>query len=1699
MNGVDKKYFDELTKDRRDSADILEKPSMQGVKKSVVEKYSDQAHFIYELLQNADDAKATSARFVLLEDKLLFAHNGSRHFSITNPAQEDIDTSNGTLGDINAITSIANSNKTESSIGKFGVGFKAVFQYTSTPYIYDDNCSFKIDRFIVPVQLSEDHPDRNKGETLFVFPFNHNDRGQEQAYKEILNKLKNLTYPILFLSNLKDVSFECGNLFGLYGKDILEEYTVDEYTDAELLKLSHNNGDDIVEEYLWLYSRVDEEKRRYCVGFFTDEDFHLVPKKKPAFCFFPTKEETNLNFIIHAPFLLTDSREGIRAGENHNEAMVELLSELSANALFHLKYIGRKKGIRIIDDTILDIIPWNRNDFSDLDDMDKISFLPFFYAIKSLFKEEKIIPTQTGYTYANHAYWAFVPQIAEVFSNEQLSDIVEDSDAQWAFASLSRESEQRSTRAKSDYIDDITCTFLDENIVINGRQRSFTYGEDFVRVKGIDKKFIESQDIEWLHKFYKWISESKQRINLIPKKAIFLDSNCKAVALRDGRGDNILFLPVDGITKYTTVNEELLKNPDTRAFLKELGIKEPDRRDLINLIIAQYEKGEDNLDHTENFKKFFAYYLSCPQESIDEYIDDLAGCKFIKATSAKNGTGYYYPDEVYYPSKELIKYFETKISTKFLLIQDYYKIVADKQRDKLEEFFNRLGVNTSTTYKKRDLDSYTARKYDLPHPTNNGEIRWEENYIDGLLEIIEDIEESQSKEKSILLWNQMLAVIEKYSSYYYSSSINPVIFQGKCHYSYHGAKYQTFKSICSIKLKNANWLFNDNDELCKPEDVFVEHLSDDYNLTSIYAQAFVKYLGIEDEASQDDISNLDRLSEKQMNIFQMGELCKNSGYTMEQLQQLIEADQIKKNTQVEHIQRTVTPEPSQFGNIEEPFGEEYIDYPEEETTSTDKSAPSKRKVSKTERRILDKVLIIEEPTEIPSIVDEIDDGDSDYYSPKTVDYSKKIAKEEEKAAARIGIIQHLEELREIVKNSKRYSYKWFKALLELESMNSAESNFGNREMSISFSKVEKDLEGKRTLILKHPSSHIPQFVEELADIPLELKYDGQSKKITIEAASVKSYTLKIKVKAGTNIDELNLSEVKEATINAQSPAFLLEELRKAFNALDYEDDFDMKENLPENIKFIFGPPGTGKTTYLANETIIPMMEKNDKCKVLILAPTNKAADVLVSRIMENEATSVDWLVRFGGTNDEKIEELGVLKDKTFDIRKMEKCVVATTIARFPYDFFMPDSERIFLNGIKWDYIVIDEASMIPIANIVYPLFKKTPNQFIVAGDPFQIEPIASVDIWKDENIYTMVELNSFINPTTKPHDFEVKLLTKQYRSIPSVGNVFSRLTYGGILEHNRTEDSQRKLNIEDVIDIGTLNIIKFPVSKYESIYRAKRLNNSSYQVYSALFTYEFVSYLSKLIASKNSEQFKIGVIAPYKAQTGLIDKLLSSANLPDTIDVQVDTVHSFQGDECDIIISVFNTPPTISTRKDMFLNKKNLVNVSISRARDYLFVIMPDDDTENVNNLRLIKRLEQLCKDTTVWEEFDTHSLETAMFGDELYLEKNSFSTSHQSVNVYGLPESKYEIRSEDNAVDIQVHKQVTDKEEIEYAPPKKRVAKGNTVLVKDIATDKTTKFLLKPIEEGEDIPKVAKMFLGAVVGDVITIMGKSYEVLEII
>ncbi|QGW28902.1 hypothetical protein [Phnomibacter ginsenosidimutans] len=105
MNKEQKNWFDKLYQKRNNTATtLMDDFAISNMWNSVIEKYSDQAHFIYELLQNANDAKATKSSFQLTKDGLYFKHNGTKTFWVSNPDNEKDDQKNNKLGDINAIT-----------------------------------------------------------------------------------------------------------------------------------------------------------------------------------------------------------------------------------------------------------------------------------------------------------------------------------------------------------------------------------------------------------------------------------------------------------------------------------------------------------------------------------------------------------------------------------------------------------------------------------------------------------------------------------------------------------------------------------------------------------------------------------------------------------------------------------------------------------------------------------------------------------------------------------------------------------------------------------------------------------------------------------------------------------------------------------------------------------------------------------------------------------------------------------------------------------------------------------------------------------------------------------------------------------------------------------------------------------------------------------------------------------------------------------------------------------------------------------------------------------------------------------------------------------------------------------------------------------------------------------------------------------
>ena len=183
--------IDEVRREREDLARVLKKHT--GIRRIVEDLYPDSAHFIYELLQNAEDTGAVEAQFTLSKTGLVFEHNG-RPFEPR---------------DIYAITDIGEGTKAsdDDKIGRFGVGFKAVFAYSETPHIWSPPFAFKITDLVLPSELE---PELVPGDrTRFEFPFNNPKKPVDNAYAEVdagLNELAETT--LLFLDHLESIRWQ---------------------------------------------------------------------------------------------------------------------------------------------------------------------------------------------------------------------------------------------------------------------------------------------------------------------------------------------------------------------------------------------------------------------------------------------------------------------------------------------------------------------------------------------------------------------------------------------------------------------------------------------------------------------------------------------------------------------------------------------------------------------------------------------------------------------------------------------------------------------------------------------------------------------------------------------------------------------------------------------------------------------------------------------------------------------------------------------------------------------------------------------------------------------------------------------------------------------------------------------------------------------------------------------------------------------------------------------------------------------------------------------------------------------------------------------------------------------------------------------------------------------------------------------------
>lgn len=643
--------IDDVRREREDLARVLKKHT--GIRRIVEDLYPESAHFIYELLQNAEDTGAVEAQFTLAETGLVFEHNG-------RPFEEK---------DIYAITDIGEGNKAkdDDKIGRFGVGFKAVFAYSESPLIWSPGFSFKITDLVLPTELGSNSALGKK--TRFEFPFNNPKKIASAAYNEIDSGLKELAETtLLFLSHLESIRWS--NATGESGEVLRFRHSEHQ---VEVLK--QTGGKTTTSFHFLKFDQpvVGLEKQRVAVAYPLEllPNVHMFESKKPLLkqvkiisaipgrvaVFFPAeKEKSGLRFHLHAPFVPELSRASIKKTDA-NLPLFQQLANLVAASLHEIRDLG------LLTTDFLSVLP------NPLDAIDE-SYLGIREAIVKEMNEQWLTPTYTkSHAPANHLLQAKA-SLKELLSKDDIEFLIDNDEQppQWASArALQGTNIERfmAGLAITDWDIDEFVELLHEKTNI---QRRITSREPLRISAGPDEKFmtwLSGKPADWHQELYALL-ESEYLSGTGRSKVFnlhkFMGSQIVRLRNDDYSVGTKCYFPSDGVEQddslprvdartYST-GKKKGQQESAKKFLEEIGVREVGEAEQVEAILKERYAETNYQPLKKDFKRFIELVENSPDKAslfapywIFERCDDKCGQPsqvFLDLPFLDTGLGAYY-------------------------------------------------------------------------------------------------------------------------------------------------------------------------------------------------------------------------------------------------------------------------------------------------------------------------------------------------------------------------------------------------------------------------------------------------------------------------------------------------------------------------------------------------------------------------------------------------------------------------------------------------------------------------------------------------------------------------------------------------------------------------------------------------------------------------------------------------------------------------------------------------------------------------------------------------------------------------------------------------------------------------------------------------------------------------------------------------
>ena len=798
-------FLEEVREDRGDLARAAKKHP--GFWEHFEDFYPDSAHFIYELLQNAEDEKATSVSFSLNEHNLIFEHNG-------DPFSED---------DVRGITDISRGTKKddEEKIGRFGVGFKSVFAYTNTPSIYSPTYSFKLEERVLPVELPRDESLGNS--TRFVFHLGCETKSSQEAYEDIYKWLSELSeISLLFLTHLKELHW-CDLHFqrikhSEYHYEVRKKQKKKTVISQHFLRYSELvtglNSQYVSVAFLLT---LLEEKIHFDPKIQLSQQFKIVAAEPGTVSVsFPAINETSgLNFHLHAPFITGRSRESIKRDHNDNRPLFEQLAELVSGSLFHIR------DTNFLTAEFLSVLPNKKDSLQE-------PYTLIREAILETMNEQQLTPTY---------YKGYAPAKTLVQSKASLKRLLSKTDVSFLSEYFERRNDRNEWAIGISQKNSRLDHFLTSLDIPNWKNDDFI---DLLKQNANIPTYQMKPDEEllawlisksdvWMQSLYAFLySELNNEDRFGELESLLIVRMCDG-SLRTGSGSYFQSDEDQNDTTFRRVNKSIYtsgKNEKikkkAREFLVEIGVREVEESDLIKSILDDRYK-PDRPDTHKYLNEIGTNTLSSDMKRFIHFLEEnprnahLFKNYFLFETDDGRGArpSWVYLDTPFYHSGLKPFYGSLKKgygSSKYSLTNRYLNLEIDPER--IGKFAIAVGATIRLVPDKSPCcwNPSWDELSDVAGKRRTSSSIDEDYEIEGLGEVLE----KPSIEISCLIWKTLCSLPDQpnyLEACYQRNEAN-------------GARCAPSQLVHT--LRSASWIPQNNDTFVKPVDASVEMLPDGF-------------------------------------------------------------------------------------------------------------------------------------------------------------------------------------------------------------------------------------------------------------------------------------------------------------------------------------------------------------------------------------------------------------------------------------------------------------------------------------------------------------------------------------------------------------------------------------------------------------------------------------------------------------------------------------------------------------------------------------------------------------------------------------------------------------------------------------------------------------------------------------------------------